>query len=213
MVERSILDVLGASPIVPVLTFDSTQAASSVCGALVRAGLKTLEVTLRTPAALDVVRHLRAAFPHVQLGVGTVTRAEQLPPLVELEVDFVVTPGLTPSLADGLEASPIPALPGVATPSEAMAAWERGFGCVKLFPARTVGGIAALKAIAAVLPGMRFCPTGGIGREEFAAYLALDCVVAVGGSWLADPGLVVAGDLEAIERRAREDLGAACRRP
>lgn len=209
MPNATIEEILAASPILPVLTFTDPKTATDVCGALISAGIGALEVTLRTPSAVEILRHVRRAFPHVPLGAGTVTRAAQLDTLQAVGLDFVVTPGLTPALADALQSSPMPALPGVATPSEAMAARDRGYEFLKLFPARAVGGVAAVKAFGAVLPDTRFCPTGGIGRDEFRDYLGLGCVAAVGGSWLVDPARVAVGDFDGIRERAAQDMAVA----
>ena len=203
--------ILQGSPILPVLTFEEPKTAVAVCRALIRGGIGALEVTLRTARAFEVLQTLRQEFPSVPLGAGTVVDSKQLEVLQSLGVDFLVTPGLTPRLADALEESGLVTLPGVATPSEAMAARERGYQYLKLFPAGPMGGIAAVKAFAAILPDVRFCPTGGVCREDLPTYLTLEGVIAVGGSWLVDLGKTPAPDLGAIERCAREDMAVARR--
>ncbi|PWC52460.1 bifunctional 4-hydroxy-2-oxoglutarate aldolase/2-dehydro-3-deoxy-phosphogluconate aldolase [Azospirillum sp. TSO22-1] len=196
--RASLAAVLGRAPVIPVLVVDDAAVAVPLARALVAGGLPVLEVTLRTPAAREAVRRIRAEVPEAVVGVGTVLTPEQLR---EAEADgaaFAVSPGATPRLLDAAVDTAVPLLPGVATVGEAMAAAERGYAFLKFFPAEAAGGVAALRAMASPLPHLRFCPTGGIGPDKAAEYLRLPNVVCVGGSWLTPPAALKAGDWEAI---------------
>jgi 2-dehydro-3-deoxyphosphogluconate aldolase/(4S)-4-hydroxy-2-oxoglutarate aldolase len=169
--------------VVPVLVLRDVDEALAVAEILVTAGLP-LEITLRTPAALDAIRAIREGFPDAVVGAGTVLSAAQAEAAIEAGADFGVSPGLTPDLAEAIRGLHWPFLPGIATASEAMAAAAAGFEAVKFFPAEASGGLAFVTALGSVLPDLRLCPTGGIGPESAGDYLALPNVFAVGGSWL-----------------------------
>lgn len=198
--------LLAASRLVPVLTIERAQDAVPLARALVAGGITMLEITLRTAAAGQAARAIIAEVPEAVVGLGTVTRPEDLELAAALGARFALSPGATPALLDAAAAMGLPFIPGIATPSELMAAAERGFEVVKFFPAVPAGGIAALKAFAGPFPAMRFCPTGGIGEAEAAEWLALPQVVAVGGSWLAPAGLVRDGRWSEISEIARRSL-------
>ena len=153
-----------------------------------------VELTLRTPVALEAIAAIAAEAPEVVIGAGTITTPEQADAAVEAGARFLVSPGATASLLGHLAALPVPSLPGTATVSEVLAAREAGFTEVKFFPAEASGGTAYLGALASVLPGVRFCPTGGITAESAPSYLALPNVACVGGSWLTPKDAVAAGD-------------------
>jgi 2-dehydro-3-deoxyphosphogluconate aldolase/(4S)-4-hydroxy-2-oxoglutarate aldolase len=172
--------------------------------ALVAAGLPVVEVTLRTPAALDAARAIAAEVPEAVLGIGTVTEVPDIRLAVAAGAKFLVSPGTPPDLAAALAKAPVPALPGCATVSEAMALAARGFPVVKFFPAEAAGGIAFLRGVGAPLATLKFCPTGGIDMRNAAAYLALPNVVAIGGSWVAPKDAIEAGDFARITALARE---------
>ncbi|GIX13194.1 MAG: ketohydroxyglutarate aldolase [Paracoccaceae bacterium] len=203
-------EICRLAPVIPVLTIRDARLAAPLARALSAGGLRALEVTLRTPAALEAIRAMAAAAPDAVVGAGTLTRPDQVAQAVEAGARFGVSPGATPALMEAARAAGLPLLPGVATPSEAMAAMERGFTTLKFFPAEVNGGVAALSAWAAPLAGLKFCPTGGITRANARDYLALSNVLCVGGSWVAPADLVAAEDWRAITRLAAE---AAALRP
>lgn len=203
--------VMTRAPVIPVLILDDPEDALALGRALVAGGLPALEVTLRTPRAYDCIRAL-ATLDGAIVGAGTVLDGVALAAAVEAGAQFLVSPGTSPKLLDAADRSPVPLLPGVATASEAMALFERGYERLKFFPAEAIGGVDHLKSLASPLPRLKFCPTGGIGPEKAARYLALPNVICVGGSWVAPSDAVAAGDFERIEKLAREaaNLGAAC---
>ena len=202
--------LLGRTPVIPVLTIENAAQAVPLARALLAGGLPVIEVTLRTAAALAAVKAIAAEVPQAVVGVGTVTSPADIGEAVDAGARFLVSPGTTAALADALAAASVPALPGCATVSEAMALAERGFRVLKFFPAEPSGGIAWLKAVAEPLPNIKFCPTGGVNIANAAAYLALPNVVAVGGSWAAPKPMIDAGKFDRIEALARE--AAALRR-
>ena len=212
MSADSLTSILRLGPVVPVLTIDRVEDAVPLGRALVLGGLPVLEVTLRTPAALGAIRALAVEVPDAVGGAGTLLSPEDVAQARAAGARFGVSPGSTPELVASCARLELPFLPGVATPSEAMALRAAGLRVLKLFPAFVVGGIAALKAFGAPLSDLRFCPTGGIGEGDFLDYLALGNVLAVGGSWVA-PGTVVRdGDwsgIEALARTARAKAEAA----
>jgi 2-dehydro-3-deoxyphosphogluconate aldolase/(4S)-4-hydroxy-2-oxoglutarate aldolase len=203
--------LLTRTPVVPVLAIDSLEAAPPLARALVDGGLSVLEITLRTPAALDVIRLIAGEIEGAVVGAGTVLSAEQYRAAERAGARFVVSPGATPALLDAAAASPVPFLPGAATASEVMRLLERGYRCLKFFPAEPAGGIVYLQALAAPLPEARFCPTGGIDADKARAYLKLPNVLCVGGSWLAPRDAVAGGDWPRITGLAR--AAAALGRP
>jgi len=207
--QAGLHDLLATTPVVPVLAIDAVGTALPLARALVAGGLPVLEITLRTPAALEIIRAIGGEVGAV-VGAGTVLTPEQYRDAVRAGARFVVSPGATPALLDVAGASSVPFLPGAGTSSEVMRLLERGYGCLKFFPAEPSGGVAYLQALAAPLPGARFCPTGGIDAARAPAYLALPNVVCIGGSWVAPRDLVAAGDWPAITRLAR---AAAALRP
>jgi 2-dehydro-3-deoxyphosphogluconate aldolase / (4S)-4-hydroxy-2-oxoglutarate aldolase len=175
-------DVLALAPVVPVLVVDDAADAVPLARRLVDQGLRAIEITLRTPAALDAIERVAAEVPDAVVGAGTVISTAQGRAALGAGARFLVSPGATRSLLDGLEGEPL--LPGAVTPSEVIALIERGYTTAKFFPAESSGGIAALKALHGPFPQMRFCPTGGITEQSAPQYLALPNVVAVGGSWM-----------------------------
>ena len=202
MTRTPIADLLRAARVIPVLTISDVAQAVPLARALVAGGVRTLEVTLRTPAGADAARAILAEVPEAAVGLGTVLTSRDLELARALGVPFAFSPGATPELLDAARDADVPFVPGIATASELMAAIARGFSAVKLFPAEQCGGMATLRALGAPFPEARFCPTGGIGEAQVAEYLALPNVVAVGGSWLAPAAEVVRGDWAAITARA-----------
>ena len=203
--------ITAKAPVIPVLTIDRAADAVPLARALVKGGLPVLEITLRTDAALEALRAIAAEVEGAIAGAGTVLDAEQLAKVKQAGAQFAVSPGCTPTLAQAAKAASMPFLPGVQTVSEAMALGEQGFRLLKFFPADSSGGLGWLKAVAAPLAGVRFCPTGGIGAETAPAYLALANVACVGGSWVAPKYAVASGDWGRIERLAA--AAAALKRP
>lgn len=195
--------------VIPVLTVSDVADAAPLARALEAGGLKVIEMTWRTAAALDVLRAMKSAAPRLVVGMGTIRTPEQAAQSVSAGADFLVSPGLTPKLVPALLDAGVPVLPGVATASEAMAAAEAGFDLLKFFPAEQAGGLDYLKSLQGPLPDIRFCPTGSITRERAPDYLALGNVVCVGGSWIASKTMVEQGDWAGIEANAR--MAAAIR--
>jgi 2-dehydro-3-deoxyphosphogluconate aldolase/(4S)-4-hydroxy-2-oxoglutarate aldolase len=196
--------LLGGTPVVPVLTIANLAQAVPLARALLAGGLAVIEVTLRTAAALAAVKAIAAEVPQSVIGVGTVQSGEDIDKALAAGARFLVSPGTTSALADALAVASVPALPGCATVSEAMALADRGFKILKFFPAEPSGGTGWLKAVAEPLPGVRFCPTGGVNIANAAAYLGLPNVVAVGGSWVAPTPMIGGGKFDRITELARE---------
>ncbi|MFM6949808.1 MAG: bifunctional 4-hydroxy-2-oxoglutarate aldolase/2-dehydro-3-deoxy-phosphogluconate aldolase [Novosphingobium sp.] len=196
---KSIEEVMRLAPVIPVLVIEDAAHAVPVAEALVRGGLPVLEVTLRTAAALDVIRAMKTV-PGALVGAGTVLNEYALDDALSAGSEFIVSPGLTKGLARAAEAAKVPFLPGIATPSDIMRGLDLGLDRFKFFPAEANGGIPALKAISAPFGSVRFCPTGGITSATAADWLALGSVLCCGGSWLVGKG---APDVAAIEAAAR----------
>lgn len=202
--KDSLPDLLRRAPVIPVLVIEEVAHAVPLADALVAGGLPVLEVTLRTPAGLAAIEAMRRAVPEAIVGVGTLTEPAQFAAAARAGAQFGVSPGLTPALAAASRTVDFPFLPGVMTPGELLAARELGFHCCKLFPAQQAGGTGMLKALHAVFPDARFCPTGGISRDNAREFLTLPNVLCVGGSWVAPGALVQAGDWMGIRRLAQE---------
>ena len=191
------------APVVPVLVIDDASSAADLARALVAGGLPALEVTLRTPAALDAIREMATVAGGV-VGAGTLLTARDVENAKEAGATFGVSPGATDLLLDACEANDLPLLPGAATSSEAMRLLERGYRVQKFFPAEANGGAAALKAIGAPIPQVKFCPTGGVTLANAPTYQGLSNTLCVGGSWVAPKDMVAAGDWDAITALAKE---------
>jgi 2-dehydro-3-deoxyphosphogluconate aldolase/(4S)-4-hydroxy-2-oxoglutarate aldolase len=179
--------IMRTAPVIPVLEIDDVRQARPLAEALVSGGLSVLEVTLRTPAALDAIREMKKVEGAI-VGAGTVINIAQLDAAVDAKVEFIVSPGLTENLALAALATKVPFLPGVATASDIMRGLDLGLSRFKFFPAIASGGIPALKALAAPFGKVRFCPTGGISEAMVPDWLALEAVLCVGGSWVAGKG-------------------------
>jgi 2-dehydro-3-deoxyphosphogluconate aldolase/(4S)-4-hydroxy-2-oxoglutarate aldolase len=195
--------LLAGTPVVPVLVIESVATALPLARALVDGGLRVLEITLRTPAALDVTRAIAAEVEGAVVGAGTVLTAGQYEDAERAGARFVVSPGATDALLAAAAASAVPFLPGAVTASEVMRLLEQGYRFLKFFPAEPAGGVAYLEALAAPLPEARFCPTGGIDAVKARTYLSLPNVLCVGGSWVAPKDALAAGDWPRITRLAR----------
>ncbi|MEU9896751.1 bifunctional 4-hydroxy-2-oxoglutarate aldolase/2-dehydro-3-deoxy-phosphogluconate aldolase [Streptomyces phaeochromogenes] len=196
--------VLELAPVVPVVVVDDVADAVPLARALVAGGLPAIEVTLRTPVALDAIRAIADGVPDAVVGAGTVISPEQVAQSVAAGARFLVSPGWTHVLLDAMKASGVPFLPGVSTTSEVVALLERGVSDMKFFPAQAAGGTAYLKSLAGPLPQARFCPTGGIGPAVAPDYLALPNVLCVGGSWMLPADAIACGDWARVETLARE---------
>src|SRR3954470_20420239 len=200
-------DLLRRAPVIPVITIERVEDAVPLARALVSGGLRLLEITLRTPAGRDPAAAIFAEVPDSVVGIGTVLTPQDLARSRDLGARFALSPGATPELLDAAAQSDLPFMPGVATASELMMALARGFDTVKFFPAVPAGGVAALKALAGPFPQARFCPTGGVSKENAAKGLALPNVVLVGGSWLPPAAEIRAGAWDRISERARRAAG------
>ena len=196
--------IAARAPVIPVLTIERLADAVPLARALVKGGLPVLEITFRTGVAVEALAAIARAVPEAIVGAGTVLDERQLRQAIDAGARFGVSPGCTAALAQAVTASGLPFLPGVQTVSEALAAREQGFSLLKFFPADTAGGTGWLKAVAAPLAGLRFCPTGGIAFDAAPAYLALANVACVGGSWVAPRDALAAGDWSRIEHLASQ---------
>ncbi len=199
--------VLDLAPVLPVVVIEDVSDAVPLARALVAGGLPAVEVTLRTPAALDAIREIAAEVPDAVVGAGTVITPDQVDASVAAGARFLVSPGWTDVLLTAMRASGVPFLPGVSTTSEVVALLERGVREMKFFPAEAAGGTAYLKSLAGPLPQARFCPTGGIGPATASGYLALPNVGCVGGSWMLPADAVTARDWGRVEALARAAAG------
>ena len=199
---KPIEQIMRTSPVIPVLVIEDASKAAPLAEALVKGGLKVLEVTMRTPAALDAIREMKQV-PGAIVGAGTVVNTNQFEAVAKLGAEFIVSPGLTDRLGKAIVDAGIPYLPGTASASDIMRGLDLGLEHFKFFPAETSGGIKALKALAAPFYQAQFCPTGGITAATAPDWLAVGPVLCVGGSW------VTGGTLEEVEARAREAAGLA----
>ncbi|MFH9263802.1 bifunctional 4-hydroxy-2-oxoglutarate aldolase/2-dehydro-3-deoxy-phosphogluconate aldolase [Streptomyces sp. NPDC017546] len=204
--DASVLDL---APVVPVVVLHDAADAVPLARALVAGGLPAIEVTLRTPAALESIRAMAAEVPGAVVGAGTVISPEHVRDTVAAGARFLVSPGWTDALLEAMKASGVPFLPGVSTTSEVVALLERGVREMKFFPAEAAGGTAYLKALSAPLPQARFCPTGGISLASAPSYLALPNVGCVGGSWMVPGDAVAAKDWDRVARLAAEAAALA----
>lgn len=200
----NIREIVGMTPVIPVLVLSDVAHAVPLARTLVHGGLRVLEITMRTPAAIGCIEAIRKAVPEAIVGVGTLTKAVDFASADRAGAQFGVTPGLTPELAAAARGARFPLLPGVMTPTEVVAARLAGFNVLKFFPAQQAGGVAMLRALGAPFPDVLFCPTGGITRDSAPDYLALSNVICVGGSWVAPPAMMEAGDWPGISALARD---------
>ena len=197
---------LAASRVLPVVTAHDVDSTVKVATALARGGMRAIEVTLRTAAALDAIAAVREAVPELWVAAGTVVRPEQVEQALTAGALACISPGISEPLLDCTRSMGVDFLPGVATASEVMLGISRGINCFKLFPAATVGGVGMLKALAGPFPDIRFCPTGGLTVDNFREYLALSNVLCCGGSWMVAQSLVRAGRWSEIEQLSRDAM-------
>lgn len=198
---------LRRAPVIPVIVVNDLAHAVPLAEALCEGGLTVLEVTLRTPVALQAISAMRRAVPAAVVGVGTLTRPEHFRQADDAGAQFGVSPGLTPALAAAASGVAWPYLPGVMTPGELLQAGELGYSLLKLFPAQQAGGVGMLKAMGSVFADAAFCPTGGISRDNAAEFLGLPNVLCVGGSWVAPPAMMKSGDWAGIRALAQDAAG------
>jgi 2-dehydro-3-deoxyphosphogluconate aldolase/(4S)-4-hydroxy-2-oxoglutarate aldolase len=197
------------SRVVPVVVITDPAQAVPMAEALLAGGVDVIEITLRSAAGLAAIEAVARAVPAMQVGAGTVTRASEVAQVMAAGARFALSPGSTPALINAVLDAGLPFIPGVGSPSEAMAMRDAGFTLMKCFPAAQLGGVEVLKAWGGPLPDLRFCPTGGVSLANMAQFLALPNVAMVGGSWLTPAAAVAAGDWAQITRLAREATQAA----
>ena len=202
-----LLELFALAPVVPVITIEEAKAAVPLARALVAGGLRVIEITLRTVAAVEAARAIIAEVPEALVGIGTVLTRKDLEQAAALGAAFAISPGQSADLLDAAAAGALPFAPGIQTSSDLIACVTRGFDLVKFFPAVPAGGLPALSALAGPFPQVRYCPTGGISEANVAQWLAHPKVVAVGGSWVAPSSDIKSGNWSAIESRARAATG------
>ena len=202
-------EIFAAGPVVPVLVIHDVDKAVPLAKALMAGGIKVLEVTLRTPAALDVIKKIADEVPDALIGAGTVTNAQQLKAVVDAGAKFAISPGMTADLLKAGMDCDIPLIPGISSTSDLMKGKDAGYTHMKFFPAEASGGVKAIKSISGPFPDVVFCPTGGIGPANYKDYLALSNVVCVGGSWVAPDDAINAGDWDKITQLAKEAVQGA----
>ena len=202
--HAAVVATMKLAPVIPVLTVRDVADGVGQARALVAGGLRAIEVTLRTPAALAAIAEIARSVPGAHVGAGTIVDPAQIQAAVDAGARFLVSPGTSPALAAAAAQAPIPFLPGVATPSEAMTLRALGFRAMKLFPAEAVGGAKLLASIYGPLSDIVFCPTGGIDAAKALTYLALPNVLCVGGSWMLPKAALEAGDYATVEALSRE---------
>jgi 2-dehydro-3-deoxyphosphogluconate aldolase/(4S)-4-hydroxy-2-oxoglutarate aldolase len=204
-----LIALLKGQPVIPVLKIDDASKAVPLARALARGGLPVIEITMRTPDALEAIRRAAAEVPEAVVGAGTILNAAQFEQAAKAGSKFIVSPGATSEVFAAARDSEVPLLPGAITPSEMMAALEQGLDFLKFFPAEQAGGAAFLKSLASPFAGLRFCPTGGVTVKNAGDYLSLPNVICVGGSWVAPDDAVKSGDWALIEKLARDAAALA----
>lgn len=211
--QQDFAELLATVPVLPIVTIVAADAAADLARALVRGGIVAIEVTLRTPAAVEAIRAIAKQVPEITVGAGTVLNTQDLKRAAEAGASFAISPGTTPALLAAGRRGGIPYLPGVATAGEIQSGIDAGYSVFKFFPAAGAGGIAALRAFSAPFPQIRFCATGGITAESAQSYLDLPNVLSVGGSWIAPTDLIARHEWSAIEARARDAATCFKRKP
>jgi 2-dehydro-3-deoxyphosphogluconate aldolase/(4S)-4-hydroxy-2-oxoglutarate aldolase len=214
MMEResiSALDIFKSGPVIPVIVISNPDHAVPLAQALLAGGIKVLEITLRSHAALEAIRRIREELPDVLVGAGTVLSGQDLHAVAEAGGRFAISPGLTPNLLAAADQQSLPLIPGVATASELMTALEAGLTELKFFPAQAAGGVQMLQSFSGPFPQVSFCPTGGITLQNYREYLALKNIACVGGSWLVAAEKMAQEDWPAITALAREAVAGATR--
>lgn len=199
-------DTLQSCRVLPVVTARDVESTVQLARALCRGGMPAIEITLRTPAALEAIAAVRSEVPEMLVAAGTVNTPADLERVLDAGVELALSPGSTDALLRAAAEAPLSFVPGVGTASEVMNAMDHGFSICKLFPAVVVGGIAMLRSLGGPFPDMRFCPTGGLDRQNFRQFLALPNVICCGGSWMVAADLVDNGRWDVIEDLAREAM-------
>ncbi|PKH26945.1 keto-deoxy-phosphogluconate aldolase [Enterobacterales bacterium CwR94] len=207
--KTSAAEILSTGPVVPVIVVNKLEHAVPMAKALVAGGVRVLEVTLRTPCALDAMKAMIDAVPEAIVGAGTVLNAQQLREVTAAGAQFVISPGLTEPLLQAAVEGSVPLIPGISTVSELMTGLDYGLREFKFFPAEANGGVKALQAIGGPFPQVRFCPTGGISPANYRDYLALKSVLCIGGSWLVPADALEQGDYARITQLAKEAVAGA----
>lgn len=202
-------EIFAAGPVVPVLVIKDVEKAVPLAKALMAGGIKVLEVTLRTPSAIEVIKRIADEVPESLIGAGTVTNAQQLKAVTEAGAKFAISPGMTADLLKAGMEGEIPLIPGISSTSDLMKGKDAGYTHLKFFPAEASGGVKAIKAISGPFADFTFCPTGGIGPGNYNDYLALGNVKCVGGSWLAPDDAIEAGDWDRITQLAKDAIAGA----
>ncbi|MBD3584349.1 bifunctional 4-hydroxy-2-oxoglutarate aldolase/2-dehydro-3-deoxy-phosphogluconate aldolase [Salinimonas sp. HHU 13199] len=202
-------EIFASGPVVPVLVIKDADKAVPLARALMAGGIKVLEVTLRTPAALDVIKRIAQEVPDALIGAGTVTNAQQLKEVIDAGAKFAISPGMTADLLKAGQACSIPLIPGISSTSDLMKGKDAGYTHMKFFPAEASGGVKAIKSISGPFPDVTFCPTGGISLDNYKDYLALKNVACVGGSWVAPDDAIEAGDWDRITELAKAAVEGA----
>lgn len=197
-------DIMRQGPMIPVMVIKKLEQAVPLARALVAGGIHVLEITLRTPVAMDAILSIRREVAGAIVGAGTVTRGEELAEIAEAGAVFAISPGLTAELLEAANQGPIPLIPGIATVSELMAGMALGYSHFKFFPAEAAGGVKMLQAFAGPFPQVTFCPTGGITSANYREYLGLKNVACIGGSWVAPQEAIGRGDWARITELTRE---------
>lgn len=203
-------EVMHQGKVIPVMVIQKLEHAVPLARALVAGGVHVLEITLRTPVAMEAIRAISREVAGALVGAGTVTRGEELAEVAAAGAVFAISPGLTPALLEAANQGPIPLIPGIATVSELMSGMALGYRHFKFFPAEAAGGVKMLQAMAGPFPQVSFCPTGGIGAANYREYLGLKNVACIGGSWVAPPGAIEKEDwarITALTREAVEKSG------
>ncbi|AUX93756.1 bifunctional 4-hydroxy-2-oxoglutarate aldolase/2-dehydro-3-deoxy-phosphogluconate aldolase [Mixta gaviniae] len=201
--------ILTTGPVVPVIVVNDLAHAVPMAKALVAGGVRVLEVTLRTPVAMDALKAIIQEVPDAIVGAGTVINTQQLAEVTAAGAQFVISPGITEPLLQAAVEGTVPLIPGISTVSELMTGMQYGLREFKFFPAEANGGVKALQAIAGPFPQVRFCPTGGISPKNYRDYLALNSVLCIGGSWLVPNDALASGDYQRITELAREAVAGA----
>ncbi|MDN4503310.1 bifunctional 4-hydroxy-2-oxoglutarate aldolase/2-dehydro-3-deoxy-phosphogluconate aldolase [Alteromonadaceae bacterium BrNp21-10] len=207
--KLSVAELFAKGPVVPVIVIKDLANAVPLAKALIAGGISVLEVTLRTPQALDAIRKIADEVPEACIGAGTVTNATQLQQVIDAGAQFAISPGLTTDLLDAGNKAPIALIPGISSISELMNGLDRGYDHFKFFPAEASGGLKAIKSISGPFPNVTFCPTGGIGPGNYLDYLAQPNIKCVGGSWIVPDDAVEKGDWDTITRLAKEAVEGA----
>ena len=203
------LEIVKAGPVIPVMVVEKLEYAVPMAKALLAGGIRVLEITLRTPVAIDVIRAISSEVPDAIVGAGTVLTPEELYMVADAGGTFALSPGMTPKLLEAANSGPIAFIPGISTASELMMGMEMGYDVFKFFPAEAAGGVKAIRSIGGPFPHCTFCPTGGISPANCRDYLALENVACVGGSWLVPGDAVKNGEWEQIARLASEAVSLA----